>query len=434
MSITLVFPVGYKPVLKHGEHDQSSHGSWAHGNSSLQKEYAGLRESGIIENGKYYPEYDSVATSRFDPSKYSRPYDPRALTNDAKVHSGPQLREIIQGLMDREEYTPEIQKKVEEISKTFLTANLENVQTYFEQEAAKQNLGATNSKIYVAGQTQRLSNYLDANNAEVRYEIAKAIYPLLDELRGMQLGNYLQNHERVTKEIQENVSKGFPVIAVDSRDFEKVLTDGRFKSQFESNKSGGMYDLGRRKTEEVEQGIPVNSKLKDRPIYGYLASQLSVDENSARDVNNEKPTNTFTVNTSRVEQYGNLRVLLNDDVKERTTYTLRDSLQQGSLPQPLSEKVTRDNLVTAGLHARSSYGSGGKHTNEYVEVQIKNGVKVTDIKQIYIVGRDSDSQDRERRVNEVKSMLSASGNTNLIDKVKFLPAEKDGLSDYGWSD
>ena len=250
----------------------------------------------------------------------------------------------------------------------------------------------------------------------------------------MQLGNYLQNHERVTKEIQENVSKGFPVIAVDSRDFEKVLTDGRFKSQFESNKSGGMYDLGRRKTEEVEQGIPVNSKLKDRPIYGYLASQLSVDENSARDVNNEKPTNTFTVNTSRVEQYGNLRVLLNDDVKERTTYTLRDSLQQGSLPQPLSEKVTRDNLVTAGLHARSSYGSGGKHTNEYVEVQIKNGVKVTDIKQIYIVGRDSDSQDRERRVNEVKSMLSASGNTNLIDKVKFLPAEKDGLSDYGWSD
>lgn len=31
MSITLVFPVGYKPVLKHGDHDQSSHGSWATG-------------------------------------------------------------------------------------------------------------------------------------------------------------------------------------------------------------------------------------------------------------------------------------------------------------------------------------------------------------------------------------------------------------------
>jgi len=32
MSITIAFPLGYKPVLKHGEHDQSSHGSWATGN------------------------------------------------------------------------------------------------------------------------------------------------------------------------------------------------------------------------------------------------------------------------------------------------------------------------------------------------------------------------------------------------------------------
>ena len=32
MSITLVFPVGYKPVLKHGDHDQSDHGNWATGN------------------------------------------------------------------------------------------------------------------------------------------------------------------------------------------------------------------------------------------------------------------------------------------------------------------------------------------------------------------------------------------------------------------
>ena len=31
MSITIAFPVGYRPVLKHGEHDQSSHGSWATG-------------------------------------------------------------------------------------------------------------------------------------------------------------------------------------------------------------------------------------------------------------------------------------------------------------------------------------------------------------------------------------------------------------------
>jgi hypothetical protein len=32
MSITIAFPLGYKPVLKHGDHDQSSHGSWATNN------------------------------------------------------------------------------------------------------------------------------------------------------------------------------------------------------------------------------------------------------------------------------------------------------------------------------------------------------------------------------------------------------------------
>jgi len=39
MSITIAFPVGYRPVLKHGEHDQSSHGSWATGNFDEESEY-----------------------------------------------------------------------------------------------------------------------------------------------------------------------------------------------------------------------------------------------------------------------------------------------------------------------------------------------------------------------------------------------------------
>jgi len=33
MSIIITFPIGYKPVLKHGDHDQSTHGAWATGGS-----------------------------------------------------------------------------------------------------------------------------------------------------------------------------------------------------------------------------------------------------------------------------------------------------------------------------------------------------------------------------------------------------------------
>ena len=45
MSITLVFPVGYKPVLKHGDHDQSSHGNWALGNFDEETDGADAQDS-----------------------------------------------------------------------------------------------------------------------------------------------------------------------------------------------------------------------------------------------------------------------------------------------------------------------------------------------------------------------------------------------------
>ena len=41
MSITIAFPLGYTPVLKHGDHDQSTHGSWAASNFDEETEYDG---------------------------------------------------------------------------------------------------------------------------------------------------------------------------------------------------------------------------------------------------------------------------------------------------------------------------------------------------------------------------------------------------------
>lgn len=38
MSITITFPTGYKPVLKHGDHDQTDHGAWATQGSEKEKE------------------------------------------------------------------------------------------------------------------------------------------------------------------------------------------------------------------------------------------------------------------------------------------------------------------------------------------------------------------------------------------------------------
>jgi hypothetical protein len=41
MSITIALPIGFKPVIKHGEHDQSTHGAWASGTFDEENQYEG---------------------------------------------------------------------------------------------------------------------------------------------------------------------------------------------------------------------------------------------------------------------------------------------------------------------------------------------------------------------------------------------------------
>jgi len=56
MSIALLFPPGFKPVIKHGDHDQSSHGNWASGNftdeDAINLETTYSERYGIDQKGK----------------------------------------------------------------------------------------------------------------------------------------------------------------------------------------------------------------------------------------------------------------------------------------------------------------------------------------------------------------------------------------------
>ena len=57
MSVSILLPLGFKPVFKHGEHDQSSHGNWASGgasgvsNSDLERAYQDFQ--GLSEETGY---------------------------------------------------------------------------------------------------------------------------------------------------------------------------------------------------------------------------------------------------------------------------------------------------------------------------------------------------------------------------------------------
>jgi hypothetical protein len=65
MSITITLPLGYKPVLKHGEHDQSSHGSWATNNFDEETQ-------GDEAQGNYFDKYGMKTDGSKEPVGISR--------------------------------------------------------------------------------------------------------------------------------------------------------------------------------------------------------------------------------------------------------------------------------------------------------------------------------------------------------------------------
>jgi len=77
MSITIAFPLGYKPVLKHGDHDQSSHGSWATGTvSDLKSETIPTSELGRGKvSGEIISAKITVQNEGFNISQINEKYD-----------------------------------------------------------------------------------------------------------------------------------------------------------------------------------------------------------------------------------------------------------------------------------------------------------------------------------------------------------------------
>ena len=60
-------------------------------------------------------------------------------------------------------------------------------------------------------------------------------------------------------------------VQISPSNLEKVLDDGRFKSQFETDTSGGIKDIAYRQRNEAETfGIRFDEDVVNRPIYGHI--------------------------------------------------------------------------------------------------------------------------------------------------------------------
>lgn len=112
-------------------------------------------------------------------------------------------------------------------------------------------------------------------------------------------------------------------IAIDASKFEKVLSDGYFKNQFETNSSGGILSFDDRKRCEFKEfNVPTGSKIldADRPIYGALQPKYDPDDVDA----------IYTWQRMGGARYGNgIKVVLDKDkVINNSTVTIGDSLNR----------------------------------------------------------------------------------------------------------
>jgi len=153
-----------------------------------------------------------------------------------------------------------------------------------------------------------------------------------------------------------------------SHALEGISKDGRFKTQFETSYSGGWFNPKYRSNAELEGlAVPAAVDAKQRPIYGTL---------------------TFNDNHTVAGQYGSYEVVFKQDVLNKATFTIGDSLSNFAGGDVIGSPVFNPS-ITSTLSSRMTtdilYGNiRGRQNVSYIETQIHGGVTVDDIDTIFV--------------------------------------------------
>jgi hypothetical protein len=255
------------------------------------------------------------------------------------------------------------------------------VKAYFEKQHP--DLKGQAKELAVIADAQRLEMYLKNKTTKQEFDEtldSGTLRPnVVEELR---------KAETIAKQkVTEAMQTGSVTIAIKLEDFFKVLRDKRFKNQFETMTSNGMLDDKYRKISEAAvQEISVQAAPTERSIYGYITTKEKI-QNTVPDEGFENGIkrlwdNRLSINSDAVDQYGDIRIVLKPQVKERTTVTIGDSLYSGKL----ADKITSPNpdFVNMGLYRNGVSVYTARPTFSYMEAQIQGIVTVEDIATIYV--------------------------------------------------
>ena len=199
--------------------------------------------------------------------------------------------------------------------------------------------------------------------------------------------NNVENIEEFEKNIKQELSK-----LLDENEFatrtsmeglEKILEEGRIKSQFETDKSSTV--IGKEFRAEVEEtlyGYPRDLDPRLRPIYGYLTNSKNGFEFSRY---------------NGALKYGNVSIILKKKgLSNRTTFTLGDSLDGTRYDYKVPTLYDQPSMqaLSASRSLCDRYGTYtgkvGKDLYEvtnnvsYLELQFHGGVNINNIEKVYI--------------------------------------------------
>lgn len=159
-----------------------------------------------------------------------------------------------------------------------------------------------------------------------------------------------------------------------------VLADGRFKSQVETGKTMAA-------TKSIENRKKHDASLFGRGNVGAIYGYMGLRDGSSEDFMEEHP----------LIQYGEVAVTLKKQVRERTTVTIGDSLDESHyradvIPTPLTKpqihtqssgslvRAAESEIPLTPKNAAQHYKTG------YIEAQIHGGLKASDIDHVTFRG------------------------------------------------
>jgi hypothetical protein len=203
----------------------------------------------------------------------------------------------------------------------------------------------------------------------------------------------LKNSERALD--KSDIAIAFPIELLD-----KLIEDGRFKTQFETRSSRGtLHPSGRMQTDVAHFGYHPSTAPEMRPVYGYLSEGGFLDERRLKDI----------------QQYGEIQFVLKRDTHSRSTYTTHDSLSTGLIPSPMG---------VPSVDASAEPGA-----TLYAEAQIHGGVSLGDVDYVVVnVGEQNDWDWEQSNVISEEDFESISGRLARVG-IRVVPIREGEIID-----